>query len=325
MGALTGSSGVSNLIRTVAGRLAQAAAVSIAVSALCFCLMHLLPGDLALKVAAARYDDRLTEASIEAVRREAGLDRPMHIQFLGWAADALSGDLGRSLVTRKPVTEELAYHFRHTLTLGLVGLLLSYLIALPLGVAAGLRPGGWIDGMTAAGAAALSSTPSFLIGLGLISLFALNWRLLPPAGFGELRHMILPALTLALGLAAASTRIIRNAVAETWPSFPLQFARLKGLSAGAVAWRHGLRNAAIPVAAFVAVQFTLVLDGFVVIETLFNYPGIGDLFVKALLARDLPVAQGAGLAIGLAFAGVNLCADLFCLWLDPRQRLAAPR
>ena len=315
--------GLAPVLRTIAGRLAQALGVAVAVSALCFALLHLLPGDLALEVAAARYEDRLTPASIEAVRQEAGLDRPIPVQFAAWVGAALTGDLGRSLVTRKPVAEELAYHFRYSLTLGAAGLALSYIIAIPLGVAAGLRPGGWIDGATAALAAAFASTPTFLIGLGLISLFALQWRLLPPAGFGELRHMILPALTLALGLAAFSTRVLRNAVAETWASFHMQFARLKGLHEERVALSHGLRNASIPVVAFMAVQMVLVIDGFVVIETLFNYPGVGDLLIKALLARDLPVAQGAGLVIGLAFAAVNLAADLACLWLDPRQRLIA--
>jgi peptide/nickel transport system permease protein len=318
VGELTGA---APFLRVIAARLAQAVCVAVAVSALCFALLHLLPGDLALEVAAARYEDRLTPASIERVRSEAGLDRPILAQFASWVAAALTGDLGRSLVTRKPVAEELAYHLRYTAGLGAAGLILSYLIALPLGVAAGLRPGGWIDGATAALSAALASTPTFLIGLALISLFALQWRLLPPAGFGELRHMALPALTLALGLAAFSTRILRNAVAETWASFHMQFARLKGLKERRVALGHGLRNASIPVVAFMAVQMTLVIDGFVVIETLFNYPGVGDLLIKALLARDLPMAQGAGLVIGLAFAAVNLAADLACLWLDPRQRL----
>ncbi len=320
MGELNGGGA---LRAAIVGRLAQAVGVAIAVSALCFCLLHLLPGDLALKVAAARYDDRLTADSIEAVRREAGLDRPIAAQFFAWVGAALTGDLGRSLVTRKPVAEELAYHFQHTLALGFGGLLLSYALALPLGVAAGLRPGGVVDAVSAVTSAALSSTPTFLIGLVLISLFALQWRLLPPAGFGEFRHMALPIATLSLGLMATSTRVLRNAVAETWASFHIQFARLKGLRETAVATGHGLRNAAIPVAAFMAVQMTMVIDGFVVIETLFNYPGMGDLLIKALLARDLPVVQGAGLAIGLAFAGVNLVADVLCLWLDPRQRLAA--
>jgi len=295
----------SAVLRMIAGRLAQAVGVAVAVAALCFALLHLLPGDLALEVAAARYEDRLTPASIELVRRGGG------------------GDLGRSLVTRKPVAEELAYHFRYTLSLGAAGLALSYVIAIPLGVAAGLRPGGWIDAATAVFSAACASTPTFLIGLALISLFALQWRWLPPAGFGELRHMVLPTLTLAFGLAAFSTRILRNAVAETWASFHMQFARLKGLRESRVALSHGVRNASIPVVAFMAVQMTLVIDGFVVIETLFNYPGVGDLLIRALLARDLPVVQGAGIVIGLAFAAVNLAADLACLWLDPRQRLIA--
>lgn len=131
--------------------------------------------------------------------------------------------------------------------------------------------------------------------------------------------MVLPALTLALGLAAFSVRVIRAAVAEVRVSFYLTFARIRGLPAAAAFRRHGVRNAAIPVATFAALQFAYVVDGFVVIETLFNYPGLGELLVKALLARDVPVIMGAGLLIGLLYATLNLVADLLCLWLDPRR------
>lgn len=312
------------LRRTLIVRLVQAAGVALAVSGLCFVLMHALPGDAAESIAAARFGiDRLTPEAAARVRAEAGLDQPLALQYARWFGQLLRGDLGRSLVTRKPVADELAYHFSYTLRLGLAGFALSLLLALPLGVAAGRRPGGFWDAATLTLATGLAATPTFLLGLVLVSLFAIRLQWLPPAGFASGRHMVLPAITLALGLAAVSARVVRNAVAETWQSFHMTFARLKGLRERTVVAAHGLRNTAIPVVAFTAVQLTFVIDGFVVIETMFGYPGIGDLLVKSLLARDIPVVQGATLAIGLMFTAINLAADLACLWLDPRQRILA--
>ncbi len=132
--------------------------------------------------------------------------------------------------------------------------------------------------------------------------------------------MVLPALTVALSLVAYSIPIIRNAVVEVRSAFFMTFARLKGLQSAQAFRHHGVRNAAVPVVTYAALQFAFVIDGFVVVETLFNYPGLGELLVKALIARDVPIIMGAGLLIGFAFALVSLIADLACLWLDPRGR-----
>ena len=311
---------MNRIPRIILGRLAQAIATAAVLATLCFSFVHALPGDLALRVAASRMgEDRVTQESADRIRKAEGLDRPLLVQYGDWMGRMARGDLGRSLLTGKPVWQELAWHGRFTLELGLIGWLLSYLIALPIGIAAGFRPGGWIDRVTNGLSVTLSSLPAFLLGIGLISLFALSLRWFPPAGFRTVSHMVLPAVTLALGLAAFSVRIVRNAVVDVREAFFMTFARLKGLS-GAQAFRHhGMRNAAIPVVTYAAIQFAFVIDGFVVIETLFNYPGIGELLIKALIARDVPVIMGAGLVIGLAFALVNLLADVLCLWLDPRM------
>jgi peptide/nickel transport system permease protein len=233
------------------------------------------------------------------------------------------GDLGVSLVSRKTVGTELAEHAGYTFKLGLAGLVLSYLIALPLGIAAGLHPGGWIDRTTNILAVTLAALPPFLLGIGLVTVFAILLKWLPPAGYRTTAHMVLPTLTLALGLAAYSVRIVRNAVAEVRGAFFMTYARIKGLSATAAFRHHGARNAAVPIVTYAALQFAFVIDGFVVIETLFNYPGLGDLLVKSLLARDIPVIMGAGLLFGFTFAAVNLVADLAALALDPRLRAGA--
>lgn len=311
---------MSGLGRLIAARLAQAVLTAWLVATLCFALTHALEGDTALRIAAARVgEDRLTQEMAERIRREEGLDRPLVVQYAQWMARLARLDLGRSLVSRKPVAEELVYAVRFTLGLGTIGWLLSYIIALPLGCWAGWRPGGVVDRMTTVFAVTLASLPPFITGIGLISVFALSLRWLPPAGFRTEAHMVLPALTLALGLAAFSVRIVRTAVVDVRQSFYLTFARIRGLPAGRAFRRHGVRNAAIPVATFAALQLAYVVDGFVVVETLFNYPGLGDLLVKALLARDVPMIMGAGLLTGLLYTTVNLVADLVCLWLDPRR------
>lgn len=305
----------------LAARMGQAVATAFLLATLCFTFVHALPGDTALRIAAARVgEDRLTPDAADRVRREEGLDRPIAVQYATWVGQLARGDLGRSMVSRKPVAEELAYHAQATALLGAAGWLLSYVIALPLGIAAGTRPGGVVDRATMAAAVGLASLPSFLIGIGLIAVFALTLRWLPPAGARTGGHMVLPTLTLALGLAAYSVRILRNAVVEVQAAAYMTFARIRGSGAAQAFRRHGVRNAAIPVATFAALQLAYVVDGFVVVETLFAYPGLGDLLIKSLLARDVPVIMGAGLVMGLAYTVLNLLADLLCLWLDPRRR-----
>jgi peptide/nickel transport system permease protein len=311
---------MSPSLRLLGTRAVQAALTAWLLATLCFAFIHALPGDTALRLAAARIgDERVTAEAAERIRREDGLDQPLAAQYARWLGRLAQGDLGRSLVSRRPVWQELADHGRFTLGLGALGWALSYLIALPLGIACGFRPGSMLDRATNAVAVMLASLPAFMVGIGLVFLFALSLRWLPPAGFRTPAHMVLPALTLALGLAAFSVRIVRNAVVEVRGAFYITFARIRGRSAASAFRHHGVRNAAIPVATFAALQFAYMVDGFVVVETLFNYPGLGDLLVRALLARDIPVVMGAGLVIGLLYAFVNLAADLICLKLDPRR------
>jgi len=309
------------MIRIIAARIAQAALVAWAIATLSFLFLHALPGDLALQVAAARVgEDRVTPETAERIRKEEGLDRGIAVQYADWLMRFGTGDLGRSLVSRKPVVQELGYHARFTLGLGAAGWLMACAFALPLGAAAGYRPGGALDRTVQGVSVLAASAPPFLIGLGFVGVFALGLGVLPAAGHGGQVHMVLPCLTLAVGLAAYSVRVVRNAVADVRLSFFLIYGEMRGLTPAAAFLRHGLRNAAVPVVTFLALQFAFLVDGFVIVETLFAYPGLGALLVKSLLARDVPVVAGAGVLVGTLYALVNLAADLACRALDPRRR-----
>lgn len=310
-----------SVARLIAMRLGQATLTAWVIATLCFFVVQALPGDAALSIAAARVgEERVTPEAAARIKREEGLDRPVFVQYGSWMARLATLDLGRSMVTRKRVVDDLAYHASFTLSLGLIGWLLSYAIALPFGIAAGFYPGGLLDRAATGLSVIFVSLPTFLIGIALISVFALTFRVLPPAGYRTSAHMVLPALTLALSLAAYSVPMIRNAVVEVRGSFFMTYARIRGLGASKAFQHHGIRNAAIPVITFAALQFAFVVDGFVIIETLFNYPGLGELLVRSLVARDIPVIMGAGLLIGLLYALVNLAVDLIALALDPRRR-----
>ncbi len=312
---------MGQLIGAIAGRLAQLAAMLLAVVLLCFAAMQALPGDKAVQLAVARHGERASDGGIDQARRDGGSDRSLAMQFLDWAGGLARLDLGHSLVSRKPVIDELAPRLRVTLIAGALSVLLGLAIGLPLGLWAGLRPGGVADAVVAVAAAVLSAVPAFLLGLLLVMLFAIRLGVLPAAGSGSAWHWALPVLTLALGFAAPLARVTRQAVVEAWGSFAVTFGRLKGLSPARAGWRHGARNAAIPVVMLTGLRFAAVIEGFAVIETLFNLPGLGDLLVRALVARDIPTVQAAALLFGLIYRVIGLLLDAACAAIDPRRRL----
>jgi peptide/nickel transport system permease protein len=303
----------------LAARLAQALLVALAVGILTFAMMEALPGDAAFRIAAGRYGyDFISGAAAEAVRAELGLDRPLLVRLSDWLGHIVTLDLGRSLVTGAPVTAELTHQLGHSLRLAVAAVTFSLVIAIPVGTAAGLNPGGRFDRASLALSIVVRATPAFALGVALTMLLAVHLRLLPVAGYRTPIHLTLPALTLALGLAAVSSRIVRDAVAEIAASDQARFARLKGLSERIVLLRHVARNAAIPVVAYVGVQLVFLIEGVVVVETLFAWPGIGHALVHAIFARDVPMVQGTALALGLVFVALNAAVDLLCRLIDPR-------
>lgn len=312
---------MGRLAATIGSRLLQGLFVAWGVSTVCFFLAVGLPGDMALRVSLARYGEDLpSQETVNYVRRREGLDRPLMVQYLRWMENTGALNLGRSLISSRPVKDELLFCLHNTLKLGSTALALSLAAALPFGIAAGLRPGSWLDTATAFVSCALISVPGFVLGALLIVGLAVKAKVLPAAGFSRPEHLLLPAFTLAAGLAAVSSRVVRMAVAEFRSSFFLTFAQIKGLPPARIIVGHALRNTAAPVVTFLGLQAAHLFDGVVVVENLFDWPGLGNLMLDALLSRDLPVIQGAALLVGLIYVLVNLITDLVCLWLDPRQR-----
>lgn len=309
------------VLAVLAQRGLQAVTVAVIVGIVSFAMMQALPGDAAYRIAAGRYGyDMMDAAAAEAVRQELGLDRPWIVQLFGWLGALAQFDLGRSLVYGTPVSGEIATQLGYSLLLAAGAVAVSVLIAVPVGIAAGLRPGGMVDRITLGLSVFLRAIPAFALGVVLVLVFAVQLRLFPVAGFRGPLHLVLPSLTLGLGLAAVSNRVVRDAVAEAMAAEWRLFARTKGLSAPLTMTRHVLRNAALPVVAYIGVQMAYLIEGVVIVETVFAWPGIGHALVHAIFGRDIAMVQGTALTLGLIYVALNLAVDLACRGIDPRTR-----
>ncbi|WP_028575646.1 ABC transporter permease [Desulfonatronovibrio hydrogenovorans] len=306
------------MILVVLNRISQLVVIALTVATLTFLVTWFGPGDIATQVAIARYDlDRVTPELIQSVRVQEGLDRSGFYQFSKWIGRTITLDLGSSLVTGQGVGSILAYHFSHTVKLALVAMVFSLAMALPLGIAGGIRPESRFNRILQAISSLLVSIPPYILAVLLILVFGVYLSILPVAGFSRPEHVILPALTLGLGLFAMSNRIIAASVNTVRSAGYYAFARTKGLPRYQVLVRHGLRNASAPVLTFLGLQFAFLLDGVVIIENIFAWPGIGHLLLESIMARDIPVIQGAAMLIGAIYVTINTLVDLTLLWLNP--------
>jgi peptide/nickel transport system permease protein len=311
------------MIRALGYRALQAVSVALMVGVLTFVLMRSLPGDMAWRIAAGRYGYDITDATaMERVRQELALDQSAASALLSWFNDLLRLDLGASLVSGLPVAQEVLHQLGASLILALVALAISLVIGPPLGILAGLRAGGTLDRLLLLLSVSLRALPQFVIGLLLIYGLAILIGLLPSAGHGDGGHVVLPALTLAFGLAAVSCRVARDATVSVTASGYYRFGETKGLGPAENFVRHGLRNIAVPIITYLGVQLVYLIEGVVVVETLFAWPGIGHALVHAILARDIPMIQGTALIMGLMFVILNALVDLACGLIDPRRRSA---
>ena len=310
-------------LSALAQRGLQAFIVAVIVGIVSFAMMQALPGDAAYRIAAGRYGyDMMDAAAAEAVRIELGLDRHWIVQLFDWLGALAQFDLGRSLVYGSPVVDEIAVQLGYSLLLAAGAVVTSLVIAVPVGIAAGLKPGGVVDRVTLALSIFVRAIPAFALGVVLVLAFAVQLKLFPVAGFRGPEHLVLPSLTLGLGLAAVSNRVVRDAVVDAMAAEWQLFARTKGLSARLSILRHVLRNASLPVVTYVGVQMAYLIEGVVIVETVFAWPGIGHALVHAIFARDVAMVQGTALTLGLIYVALNLIIDLACRGIDPRTRSA---
>ncbi|MDQ7828100.1 MAG: ABC transporter permease [Armatimonadota bacterium] len=302
--------------RYIVKRLLLTVPVLFGVAFVVFVMVRIVPGDPAQIMAG----QQATRELVEGIRRDLGLDRPLLVQFADFMAGLLRGDLGRSVRSRAPVTEELAHRIPNTLRLAAAGMLVATTVGVTAGVVSAVRPYSLVDTAVMVVALAGLSMPIYWSGLMLILVFAvwLNW--LPAVGSDSLAHLVLPAAALGFTSAAIIARMTRSAMLEVLRADYIRTARAKGLAERVVINRHALCNALIPVITVVGLQTGTLLSGAVLTESVFAWSGIGRLMVDATLNRDYPVVQGAVLLVALSFVLVNLVVDLLYALVDPRIR-----
>jgi len=308
----------------LARRLLLLVPVLVGVSVVVFLVLHLSPGD----PAEIMLGSQATQEDLARLRRELGLTEPLHVQYVHWVAHVARGDLGRSIWMKRPVLDEVLNRYKATLVLTASGLLLSTVGGIILGVASAVRPHSFLDRMSAVTSLFGASMPVFWLGIVLMVVFSLWLGWLPasgmwaPYGGGDLRdllvHLALPAVTLAAASVTIIARLTRSTMLEILSQDYIRTARAKGLVEQRVVFRHGLKNALVPIVTVVGVQAGYLLGGAVLTETVFAWPGVGLLMVQGILARDFPLVQGCVLVIALTFVLINLAVDLLYAWLDPR-------
>ena len=283
---------------------------------LVFLMVRLAPGDPAILLAG----EFATPETLEAIRTRYGLDRPLPEQFALYLGALLQGDLGESARSRRPVLEELKTYFPNTVVLATAAILVALATGIPLGILAALRQGSWLDLGVMVLALLGVSMPVFWFGLLAILIFSVELGWFPVAGKGTLAHLVLPAVTLGINATALLARMTRGTLVEVLSQDYIRTARAKGLAERVVIFKHALRNALIPVVTVAGLEFGSLLAGAVITETIFAWPGLGQLLVGYILSRDYPVVQGAVLLVAFTFTLVNLMVDLLYAWIDPRVR-----
>ena len=290
-----------------------------------FLVIHLIPGDAAAVLAGPN----ASPEALTAVRHEMGLDQPLPVQYAVWVAHVAQGDLGKSTLSGQPISKLLLARAPATIELTVTAMILSILIALPLGILSATHVRGHLEWLISTVQSLWLAIPNFWAGILAIIVFSLVLRWLPPGGRvadandlpGSIKSLILPATTLSLYLAAGLSRFIKFNLLEVFFDDFVRTARAKGLSNTAVMYRHALRNAMLPVITILGVQFASLLGGTVIIESVFSWPGVGGLMLDGISNRDYTVVQGGLLLLVLLFIVINLLVDLTYAVIDPRIRL----
>jgi ABC-type dipeptide/oligopeptide/nickel transport system permease component len=302
------------LYQYILRRLLLTIPVVIGVSIIVFGIIRLLPGDPARALAGVQ----ATPEYIEQVRERYGLDEPIYVQYGKFVAGAVTGDLGRSVFSNRPVTTEISERFPRTLLLASVALIIATTIGVSAGIISATRRNSLFDNTSMFVALVGVAAPVFWMALMLQLLFSVQLRILPATGMGSWRHLVLPSITLGMASAALMARITRSSMLDVLKQDFITTARAKGLGERIVVYRHALKNALIPVVTVLGLQFGILLGGAVLTETVFAWPGVGRLLVDAILRRDYPVVQGTVMLLAFLFVIINLVVDVIYAFLDPR-------
>ena len=289
-----------------------------------FALARLSPADPVLVFAGEERDP----AALAAIRKDLGLDQPLPVQYVAWITRAVQGDLGRSFQNRQKVSEAIIERLPATIELGVAALTISITFALVIGILSAVKRNSVVDLVSSSVTLMGVSFPSFFLGIVLILLFAyvIPGRIFPPGGYvplttdaaENLRRLVLPAVTLATASLAINLRQVRSSLLEVFGLDYMRTARAKGLPEGTVITRHALKNALIPVVTLVGIQIGAIIEGAVITETIFSWPGVGRLAVQAIPSNDYPVVQGVVLVSAFSFMLSTLLVDVLYAWIDPR-------
>ncbi|EDZ0314637.1 glutathione ABC transporter permease GsiC [Salmonella enterica subsp. enterica serovar Schwarzengrund] len=286
------------------------------VAVLVFLFVHLLPGDPARLIAGPEADAQV----IALVRQQLGLDQPLHVQFWRYITHVLQGDFGTSMVSRRPVSEEIASRFLPTLWLTITSMIWAVLFGMAIGIAAAVWRNRWPDRLGMTLAVTGISFPAFALGMLLMQIFSVDLGWLPTVGADSWQHYILPSLTLRAAVASVMARFTRSSFVDVLSEDYMRTARAKGVSETWVVLKHGLRNAMIPVVTMMGLQFGFLLGGSIVVEKVFNWPGLGRLLVDSVDMRDYPVIQAEVLLFSLEFILINLVVDVLYAAINPAIR-----
>lgn len=303
------------MLRYLVGRLLQALLSMLVVISIVFVLTRLSGNPVHLLL-----DLSATQRDVEALTRQLGLDKPLLVQYGLYVGHIVQGDFGASVLTRRPVTEHIRERLVATIELGLVAMLLSVAMGIPLGMYSAVYRGSMLDKYARVFAVLGQSMPPFWLGLMLILVFAVLLGILPAGGRGGVPHILLPAFTLGYFTSAAIMRLTRSSMLEVLGADYIKFARLKGLHEHIVLWKHGLKNALLPVITFAVMLFVQFLGGAVVTETVFAWPGLGRLILESITTRDYPIVQAGVLVLSALYLLGNLLVDILYSWLNPKIR-----
>jgi ABC-type dipeptide/oligopeptide/nickel transport system permease component len=265
--------------------------------------------------------DDASHEDVAQLRTALGLDRPLPVQYWLFLKSAMQGDFGRSIKGQVPVLDLIKERLPHSIRLALVSLLITVVLAFPLGVIAAVKKGIVVDTLANLIAVLRQSLPQFWVGIVLIQVFAVHLRWLPVAGNSSLWHYILPGFTLGWFLVAGIMRLLRSSMLDVLDSEFVKLARIKGVSGWSVVWKHALKNAVIPVLTFAAISLSILITGAILVETVFAWPGLGQLIYQGIVYRDFPVIQEVVLLTAVIVVSVNFVVDIAYGYLDPRIRL----